>query len=166
MRQWKADRNAELGILCFSRKWSNSLLWSHYADKHRGIAIGFDVPDNDLYSPVKYRRTRLPPPVDRELIGADMDGLLLTKFSAWRYESEYRRFCRLDESIHENGIYFEPFSPNLKLAEVIVGDQSTITRTELAAALGDQASKVTAFKARPAFGTFSVVRNRDATLWK
>ena len=166
MRQWKADRNAELGILCLSSKWSNSLLWGHYADKHRGMAIGFDVPDNDLYSPVKYRRTRLPTPVGRELVGADMDGLLLIKFSAWRYESEYRCFCRLDESIHANGIYFEPFSPNLKLAGVIVGYQSTITRAELAAALGDQASKVVAFKARPAFGTFSVVKNRDVTLWK
>lgn len=166
MRQWKADRNAELGILCFSRKWSNPLLWGHYADKHRGIAIGFDVPDNDLYSPVTYRRTRLPTPVGRELVGADVDGLLLTKFSAWRYESEYRCFCRLGESIHENGLYFEPFSPTLKLAEVIVGDQSTITRAELADALGNQNSNVAAFKARPAFGTFSVVKNRNAALWK
>ena len=166
LRKWKAERNAELGILCFSRKWSNPLLWGHYAAKHQGMAIGFDVPEGDLYSPVKYRRTRMPAPVGRDMVEADVDSLLLTKFSAWRYESEYRCFCRLDESIHENGLHFEPFSQTLKLAEIIVGDQSTITRAELAAALGDQQSNVTAFKARPAFGSFSVVKNRNSALWK
>lgn len=166
LRQWKVDRNAELGILCFSSKWTNPLLWSHYADKHHGMALGFDVPDDDLYSPVRYRRTRLPMPTGRELVGADLDNLLLTKFSAWRYESEYRCFCRLDESMHENGLYFEPFSPTLKLAEVIVGDQSTVSRAELAAALGEEQTCTTSFKARPAFGTFSVVKNRNAALWK
>ncbi|MGM5053297.1 DUF2971 domain-containing protein [Rhizobium sp. 814_E9_N1_1] len=166
LRKWKEERNAELGILCFSRKWSNPLLWGHYADKHQGLALGFDVPDGDLYSPVKYRHTRLPTPVGRELIGEHLDSLLLTKFSAWRYESEYRCFCRLGENIHDNGLYFEPFSPTLKLVEVIIGDQATITRAELAVALGDRVPQIASFKARPAFGTFSVVRNRDAKLWK
>lgn len=95
-----------------------------------------------------------------------MDSLLLTKFSAWRYESEHRCFCRLDQSIQENGLYFKPFSPTLKLAEVIVGSQSTITRAVLVDALGDQNSNVTSFKVRPAFGTFSVIKNRNAALWK
>lgn len=126
LRQWKAERNGEFGILCFSSKWSNPLLWGHYADKHQGMALGFDVPDGDLYSPVKYRRTRLPTPADRELVGEDVDTLLLTKFSAWRYESEYRCFCRLDESIHENGLYFERFSLTLKLAEVRISDSHVI----------------------------------------
>jgi hypothetical protein len=166
LRNWKEKRNAELGILCFSRKWSNPLLWGHYAAKHQGVAIGFDVPDDDLYSPVKYRSTRMPTPMGRDMVEADVESLLLTKFSAWRYESEYRCFCRLDQSTLENGLYFEPFSATLKLAEIIVGDQSTITRAELAAAIGDQHPHVTTFKARPAFRTFSVVRNRDGALWK
>lgn len=166
LRSWKSERNAEIGILCFSHKWSNPLLWGHYAAKHQGMAIGFDVPDGDLYSAVNYRRTRIPAPFGRNMEEADLDRLLLTKFSAWRYESEYRCFCRLKESIHENGLYFERFSPTLKLAEVIIGDQSTIDRTELNEALGDQRSHVTAFKARPAFGTFSVVKNRNSALWK
>jgi hypothetical protein len=165
LRRWKADRNAELGILCFCSKWSNPLLWGHYADKHRGMALGFDVPV-DMYSPVKYCRTRLPTAAARDLDGADVETLLLTKFSAWRYESEYRGFCWLNGSIHENGLYFEPFSPTLKLAEVILGDRSTITRAKLAAVLGDQHPNVTCFKARPAFGTFTVVKNRNAALWK
>ena len=166
LRTWKEERNAEFGILCFSKHWSNPLLWGHYAEKHSGIALGFDVPDSDLYCPVKYRPTRLPTPGGRELVREDVGDLLLTKFNAWKYESEYRCFCRLDESIHEIGLYFEPFSPTLKLAEVIIGEQSKITRANLAAALGDLEPQITSFKAMSAFGTFSVVRNRDATLWK
>jgi hypothetical protein len=166
LRRWKAERNKTLGILCFSHKWSNPLLWGHYADKHQGMALGFDVPDGDLYSPVRYRKERLPQPKDRELIPADVDDLLLTKFTAWRYESEYRCFCRLDESIQDGDHYFEPFSDTLKLAEVLVGDQATITRAELAAALGPQHADIVSFKARPAFGTFRVIRNRNAALWK
>jgi len=51
------------GIICFSRAWNNPVLWSHYADKHRGLALGFDVPDDlllaanyvqELYDPERF----------------------------------------------------------------------------------------------------------------
>ena len=35
-------------ILCFSRNWDNLLLWSHYGDSHKGICMGFDIPDGGL----------------------------------------------------------------------------------------------------------------------
>lgn len=165
LRTWKNERNEELGILCFSREWSHPLLWSHYADKHQGIAIGFDVPDGDIYRPVQYCGERLPAPLDRELVDSDLDDLLLTKFSAWRYESEYRCFCHLADSIEKNGLYFEPFSEMLVPAEVIVGDRSTLTRSDLARALGNDYAGIKSFKARPAFGSFSVVHNQNDRLW-
>lgn len=31
-----------LGITCFSEKWNSILMWSHYAENHKGISIGFD----------------------------------------------------------------------------------------------------------------------------
>jgi hypothetical protein len=166
LREWKSARNDEYGIVCFSRKWSNPLLWGHYAEKHQGMALGFDVPDGDLYSPVSYRGSRIHPPCGRELIGDDVGDLLLTKFTAWRYESEYRSFCRLAQSIFDGQHYFEPFSDTLRLAEVIVGDQATISRAELIDALGDQHAGIKTFKARPAFGSFKVVKNRNGSLWK
>lgn len=92
LRKWKQERNTEIGILCFSRKWSNPLLWGHYADKHQGMALGFDVPEGEMYSAVKYRKTRLPIPSGRAFAEADLEDLLLTKFTAWRYETEYRCF--------------------------------------------------------------------------
>lgn len=167
LRNWKNERDREYGLLCFSHKWSHPLLWGHYAEKHHGIVIGFEVPDkSDLYHPVKYRRKRLPAPSDRDLVGADVEDLLLTKFTAWRYELEYRSFSRLADSVHEGGLYFEPFTDDLKPVEVIVGDRSTITRADLAEALGDARDHVTAFKARPAFGSFDVVRNKNDALWR
>lgn len=59
LRAWKSAQNDRLGIVCFSRNWSNPLLWSQYAEKHQGMALGFDVPESDLYSPVKYQRLRV-----------------------------------------------------------------------------------------------------------
>jgi len=31
-----------LGITCFSEIWDSILMWSHYADNHQGICVGFD----------------------------------------------------------------------------------------------------------------------------
>ena len=35
--------SATIGALCFSTNWSNPLLGSHYAEKHNGICLGFDI---------------------------------------------------------------------------------------------------------------------------
>jgi len=43
MRTTKEQMARQYGLLCFSRGWHNPVLWSHYADRHRGIALGFDV---------------------------------------------------------------------------------------------------------------------------
>ena len=67
-------------MLCFSFKWSNPVLWAHYADKHKGICLGFDVPDDNVQR-VKYVDTRLPfPTKSNEQIGRDW---IFTKFSGW-----------------------------------------------------------------------------------
>jgi hypothetical protein len=39
------------GIVCFSEEWKDPVLWSHYADKHRGVALGFDISDSHLLWP-------------------------------------------------------------------------------------------------------------------
>jgi hypothetical protein len=52
-------------MLCFSRDWHNPVQWSHYADKHRGICLGFDVPDS-LLVPVQY--TKEPPKLNWDAI--------------------------------------------------------------------------------------------------
>ena len=46
------------GMLCFSESWNNPVLWSHYADRHRGLALGFDI-DEQTLTPVLYRSRRI-----------------------------------------------------------------------------------------------------------
>ena len=36
------------GLLCFSRDWHNPVQWSHYAAKHTGMCLGFDIPNEHL----------------------------------------------------------------------------------------------------------------------
>ena len=142
------------------RTWTNPLLWGHYADKHKGICLGFDVPDHHL-SEVDYVRQRfLAPEVIDEPF---MKKLLLTKFEHWRYEEEYRAYVSLKDEI--DGHYYADFSDNLSLKQVIVGDQSRITRDQISLALGDLARVVEVFRARAAFQSFEVVPQKNAALW-
>lgn len=52
-RTTKDKINADKGLICLSESWSNPLLWGHYAEKHTGIALGFEIPEK-LLNPVIY----------------------------------------------------------------------------------------------------------------
>ena len=58
LTQLKEDINNDHGILCFSKNFKSPLLWAHYADIHKGLCLGFDLPDNIL-SKVKYIPERM-----------------------------------------------------------------------------------------------------------
>lgn len=168
MYSYKDALSKTKGLHCFSRQWSNPVLWSHYADKHRGICLGFDVAD-DCTMPVSYVEERLPAEILRT--GTDehrlefMEKLLSTKFSHWKYEDEVRVFIELQDQDVQTGFFFTDFSPKLALREVIVGSECGVTRKEVRDALGELAKTTCTFKARPAFKSFRVVRNLDDTLW-
>lgn len=66
IRATKQQMAEQYGLLCFSLDWQNPLLWSHYADRHRGLALGFDVNEQKL-NPVSYVKDR---PVSRFLFVA------------------------------------------------------------------------------------------------
>lgn len=169
MREMRNEWARQFGILCFSRTWSNPVQWSHYAEKHRGLCLRFEVPDSTVqrvaYSSKRLFEDALQLLRDDANADATMLRLLSTKYSHWRYEQEVRAFLRLDEKDPERGLYFTEFSDKLNLTGVFVGAESTITRTELREALGAYADSVTQFKARLAFRTFKVVLQRDRNLW-
>src|SRR4051812_14453020 len=63
-REMESIRNEigrRYGWVCFSSDWRNPVLWSHYADKHKGMCLGFDVPDEKIV-PVRYTSEKLQPP--------------------------------------------------------------------------------------------------------
>ena len=157
------------GLLCFSRDWHNPVQWSHYAAKHTGLCLEFDIPDENLGA-IAYSRKRLVVETEqfrhpRELDEETLKRFLFTKYSHWRYENEVRCFVSLEEKDPQKKFYFAQFSDNLRLLKVIVGAHSTVTRDELGAALGDAGSNVKMIKAQLAFKTFRVVTQRDPRLW-
>jgi hypothetical protein len=168
-RVMKDELAERRGLLCFSQHWHNPVQWSHYAEKHTGLCLGFDVPDEHL-GPVTYSRKRLVVEAGkfrnpRELSVETVTRFLFTKYSHWRYENEVRCFVTLEERDPEKGLYFAEFSDNLRLSTVIVGAESFATRKAIYDALGELAPAVEIFKARLAFNTFRVVRQRNSKLW-
>ena len=125
IRHAREVADSEHGMVCFSFKWSNPVLWSHYAAKHTGICLGFDVPD-EYARPVMYVDKRLPFPTEsNETIALEWT---FTKFSGWCYEDECRIVTRLDEE--EDGNYFEKFEENqMVLREVVLGCKDQLDPT-------------------------------------
>lgn len=165
----KEELSREKGLLCFSRDWHNPVQWSHYADKHRGFCLGFDVPKEKL-GEVSYSGKRLAADIDKLRFAHQIDPKIIaeiffTKYAHWKYENEVRSFVNLNELDPEKKLYFVDFSDELKLTEVIVGANSSVTRDALRQALGDNASSTKVIKARLAFKSFEVVRQKNEKLW-
>ena len=168
LRRFKADLDRPWGALCFSRRWRHPMLWSHYADKHRGICLGFDVPEKRAVR-VAYTSKRIEFDIERQLAKGTRDKklglkLLTTKYEGWKYEDEVRFIVSLDEPDSHTGMYFCAFGRQLALKEVILGVRSTLSRGDVTAELSESDRHATIVKARLAFRSFSVVRQRNARL--
>lgn len=110
------------------------MLWSHYADKHKGVCLGFDVKE-DLLEEVKYAdellKARLGDDEDPPLIPEELQQLLMvTKFRHWEYEDEVRRFVQLSEATKEGELFFWPFDEKMSLHEVILGPRCPSSELE------------------------------------
>lgn len=171
LRKFKNRVDYRIGLICMSQDWQHPLLWSHYADKHRGLCLGFDVSLDINFKPVEYtyERPTLRKIGKTSLSDVNEDDLvrfILIKFDAWKYESEWRCFCPLVQKDPVSDLYFFPLSAEVKLAQVIVGEKSLVTREKLASVLGESAGSVTSFKARAGFNRFEVVENKSQKAWK
>ncbi len=84
------------GVVCFSSDPTNMLLWSHYANGHRGACLRFDA-DSDTFcraQEVQYRNYCKVFKVTEVRRRAEeaMEAAILTKAEAWKYEREWRLF--------------------------------------------------------------------------
>lgn len=90
---WTKNLQAELAhrrIYCLTPFPKNTLMWSHYADSHRGICIEFDK-NNDVISkarPIRY--TKEFRALTAKSIMDDPFQVVLTKAMDWCYEREWR----------------------------------------------------------------------------
>ena len=82
----------KIGVLCLSEVYDDILMWSHYADFHRGVCFQFD--GSSQYFANVHRVNYLPdrPKINPFLQSTEemMDAGLLAKARQWSYEKEWR----------------------------------------------------------------------------
>lgn len=136
----KKEQNSRLiegvRILCLTNSFRNKLMWSHYADEHRGICLAVSIP-NELTFPICYTKTRLRTSTNilallsgnkkggKRNIYKSFDNLsyeqkaALIKGKNWAYEKEYRITCTTGQGdyLAEDGQFYFP----VKVVRVYLG---------------------------------------------
>lgn len=129
--------NELIGVLCLAEMKDNLLMWSHYADSHKGFCIKFDA-SNEFFNrkrsekdefyhlrKVVYLEKR-PNKMLTNMSGVD---LLLHKSNVWAYEEEWR-FCGVlkdaDQIIESKPLNIHLFKfPEKSVKEIILGVNSS-----------------------------------------
>lgn len=160
---WR-DRTAKShAFLCFSRTWKNPLLWSHYADRHRGVALEFEI-DRQVAIPVNYSKHRMYLNVAHIMANGGFTGdlaekLATTKSEHWSYEDEVRVPVELAACDYDGGLYFERLSASVGITGLIAGPLSNLTVGLVQRHL-PRGQRITIRWSRLAFRAYDVVRNR------
>lgn len=120
----RKEISKKYGLLCFSQSWSEPLLWGHYADKHKGIAIGFEILRDEIlkvdYNPDPIRK-QFELTNDSEINKKLFLDLAKVKYQEWHYENEYRILVKLEDCIKIDGHHFIQFEGRLKVKEIVLG---------------------------------------------
>lgn len=86
-------------IVCLTSNPLNTLMWSHYADKHRGMLLGFINESSNCF---KVHYTDRFPEVDfnKEPNWLKFTNVLICKSKCWEYEEERRIVCTPELKAH------------------------------------------------------------------
>lgn len=166
IRNFKNKMNKTHSLICFSDNYQNPVQWSHYADSHKGIALGFEIIP-DILTKVDYvskleKLDDKPIPMSNEELRSI---LIKTKFQDWKYEKESRLIVKLKENIEEGGLFFKKFGVDIKLKEVILGANCPIKLSAIneLLELTNPNEKIKTIKARIAFSNYKVVTDKSKT---
>ena len=96
--QIRKESLSTIGVSCFSRNNSNLLMWSHYADSHKGMCLEFDSrfePFSKSFE-VTYKskipNIKMDSLLNKELDSEFIKNLLSYKSIDWKHEEELRIF--------------------------------------------------------------------------
>ena len=125
------------GVLSLSERWNSILMWSHYADFHKGYCVGFweeklrntfIATGGRVMYPLENNFPRLSP------IGNFLENMIQeshVKSSDWKYEQEYRLAKVFYPEVPTTEDRIQEF-PNDFISEIIIGiSASEKARTEL-----------------------------------
>lgn len=91
VRQIKGEKN-KIRICSLSRRFDSTLMWSHYADSHRGVAIGIIVHPRHEMRPVTYEGLSCVQNATAHSNHEAAKNILTCKLEPWAYEEEERVF--------------------------------------------------------------------------
>lgn len=81
-------------VCCFSNNYSNILLWSHYADSHKGVCLEYEIETDRLSEDIQYeiiQYSRKIPQIDISPDTKEQAVYCLShKLNVWKYEKERR----------------------------------------------------------------------------
>lgn len=131
-----AAASETIGLLCFSEAVQDPVLWSHYADAHRGIALGFAFESGARLLPVKYQAERAA--LDYVTLTQATGGIstaaleqgFTRKAPSWSYEKEHRLFIDLDHCQMEGEHYFLHM-PQIAFVQVVLGARCSLIANDI-----------------------------------
>ena len=136
-RRNRASRS--FGILCFSGNRDSPVQWTHYADSHRGLCLGFDIPESKLIE-VEYVEERASESEFNEALSYRqfefLRRMVSRKYIHWEYEQERRMLVRISAAQEADSLVFESFSGTLRLKEVLIGHRCSLSKKKLTKLLG------------------------------
>lgn len=107
LHQKALERQKTVKVACFSERVDSSIMWSHYADSHKGFCLEYKVSDiihekTDILLPVIYSKERI---IDgeseieeyREFMNRIRS--IIYKEKDWEYEKEWRYIKEDNEGI-------------------------------------------------------------------
>jgi hypothetical protein len=116
----KKHIHEDFGVTCFSKKKDNLLMWSHYADAHKGICIVFDAEKLVKSINSNYIEAKLEPityskkfpvidikPSDTSNVYIRRENAFLFKLNQWKYENEVRLHYKIPENFKTRNIVFD-----------------------------------------------------------
>ena len=124
-------------VACLTTHNDNTLMWSHYADKHKGICIEYDISqlqnnNNFILKKIDYNLSMLLFDLKNEIlldnnksIKSIID-LFTVKSKEWEYEDEYRILFYDEENKNPNGTLI-----NLPIKSICFGIQTSREDKEL-----------------------------------
>jgi hypothetical protein len=154
-----------LGFVSFSDNWRSPLMWGHYAKNHTGVCLGIEIPKGRVLS-MNYQPERLEMLLKMSPLEAAIDDevikqVVTTKFHEWAYEREWRYLAKLDHPDDTTGFHYVEFSPDFELREIIAGARCERSLEDIRKQVFGNTEVIEMFKARAAFGTFSMVRQKN-----
>lgn len=122
-----------VGVLCLTEENDNALMWAHYAESHKGVALGFNAEESYFERRINEqddfrhleRVTYKEQPTVQFATLEDGREILYTKNLDWEYEKEWRMVMPLekaDEVIDAGNFQIHLFEyPPKALRQVIFG---------------------------------------------